>query len=105
MLGPDRAGYPNERAVLSRVSDDFSTLALLGWGVFGGRNQAMGDASDLSIFRFAREANTGAKPESFSGSASSAEPDPQKPGMVLDLANLTPETLEAFFPSEHSLGK
>ncbi len=31
--------------------------------------------------------------------------DPEARAMVLDLEHLTPETLEAFFPSEHAIAR
>jgi len=67
--------------------------------------------TDLSIFSFGREEQarvTGAKTGSATLEGSAAEPASDhhpKPGMVLDLENLTPETLEAFFPSERAAAK
>jgi hypothetical protein len=71
----------------------------------------MGHSSDLSIFQLQRETRGGDDPAipavKPQAAANDREPEPMLPldmrgdGMLLDLTNLTPETLDAFFPSEH----
>jgi len=66
----------------------------------------MGRGTELSIFSFGREENTKvAQPKdqpaaTEGGDARVTDEQNHKPVQVLDLQNLTPETLDAFFPSE-----
>jgi hypothetical protein len=64
---------------------------------------------DLSIFSFGRMENarfTQPRRQSTNlqgAEAFDGEDENRAAAMVLDLENLTPETLEAFFPSEHAV--
>jgi hypothetical protein len=66
----------------------------------------MGRGTELSIFSFGREENTKVvQPKDQSaamegGDALATDELNHAPVQVLDLGNLTPETLDAFFPSE-----
>jgi len=66
----------------------------------------MSCVTDLSIFSFeqAAHSNNRSEREAWAGQGHStftANDSPSLPsGMLLDLENLTPEALEAFFPSE-----
>jgi len=68
----------------------------------------MSCVTDLSIFSFGRKENarvTQPKRQSTDlqgAEAFDGEDENRATGMVLDLENLTPEMLEAFFPSEHA---
>jgi hypothetical protein len=67
---------------------------------------AMSQQIDLSIFTFERRATTPAlrnEPPTGASNVLTAEVNPDgTPGMIVDLENLTPENLAAFFPSEHA---
>lgn len=69
----------------------------------------MSCVTDLSIFSFGRKENAQftqprRQPTNLQGAqAFDGEDENRAAGMVLDLENLSPETLEAFFPSEHSV--
>jgi hypothetical protein len=66
---------------------------------------------NLSIFSFGRREGSGMGgtatlkmvPEAMESGVVVAEAHGIPPRMILDLENLTPETLEAFFPSELSI--
>jgi len=66
----------------------------------------MSQQLDLSIFTFERRATAPASPNEPAAGASNvltAEVDPDPiPVVIVDLENLTPENLAAFFPSEHA---
>jgi len=69
----------------------------------------MSCVTDLSIFSFGRKENARVtQPQrqstDFHGAEAFADEDESRAaGLVLDLENLTPETLEAFFPSEQAV--
>lgn len=71
----------------------------------------MSCVTDLSIFSFgqAAQSNNRSASQAWAGQGHStfaANDSPSLPsGMLLDLENLTPETLEAFFPSERALAR
>jgi hypothetical protein len=69
----------------------------------------MSCVTDLSIFSFGQAAHPNNRSASQDGQGHStfaANDSPSLPhGMLLDLENLTPETLEAFFPSEQALAR
>jgi len=70
----------------------------------------MSCVTDLSIFSFGQaHPNNRSASEAWAGqrhSTFAANDSPSLPsGMLLDLENLTPETLEAFFPSERVLAR
>ncbi len=71
----------------------------------------MSCVTELSIFSFeqATHSNNGSASQAGASqghSAFAAIDGPSLPsGMLLDLENLTPETLEAFFPSEQALAR
>jgi hypothetical protein len=71
----------------------------------------MSCVTDLSIFSFGQAAHSNNRSASQAGASqgnstfADNDGDSLPPGMLLDLENLTPETLEAFFPSEQALAR
>jgi hypothetical protein len=71
----------------------------------------MSCVTDLSIFSFGQAAHSNSRSasESWAGEGHSTFAATDRTslpsGMLLDLENLTPETLEAFFPSEQALAR
>jgi hypothetical protein len=78
---------------------------------FATEDQPMSCVTDLSIFSFGQAAHSNNRSASQPGasqgnSAFAANDGPSlPPSMLLDLENLTPDTLEAFFPSEQALAR
>jgi hypothetical protein len=71
----------------------------------------MSCVTDLSIFSFGQAAHSNNRSASQAGASqgnstfADNDGDSLPPGMLLDLENLTPETLEAFFPLEQALAR